>query len=147
MKNTKIIEKGSNTFKEFKQFISKGNIIDLAVGVIIGQAFGKIVTSLVNDILMPLIGVVSGGLDFSGLSYKIGDATIMYGVFIQNIIDFLIVAICIFVFIKLMSKLSKKKEVKEEKKVAENVLLLTEIRDLLKQQSNTNKNANSKKKS
>lgn len=124
MKNTKIIEKGSNTFKEFKQFISKGNIIDLAVGVIIGQAFGKIVTSLVNDILMPLIGVVSGGLDFSGLSYKIGDATIMYGVFIQNIIDFLIVAICIFVFIKLMSKLSKKKEVKEEKKVAENVLLL-----------------------
>ena len=135
------------TLDEFKQFISKGNIIDLAVGVIIGQAFGKIVTSLVNDILMPLIGVVSGGLDFSGLSYKIGDATIMYGVFIQNIIDFLIVAICIFVFIKLMSKLSKKKEVKEEKKVAENVLLLTEIRDLLKQQSNTNKNANSKKKS
>lgn len=139
MKNTKIIEKGSNTFKEFKQFISKGNIIDLAVGVIIGQAFGKIVTSLVNDILMPLIGVVSGGLNFSGLSYKIGDATIMYGVFIQNIIDFLIVAICIFVFIKLMSKLSKKKEVKEEKKVAENTILLTEIRDLLKKQSKTNK--------
>lgn len=139
MKSKKIIEKGSNTFKEFKQFISKGNIIDLAVGVIIGQAFGKIVTSLVNDILMPLIGVVSGGLDFSGLSYKIGDATIMYGVFIQNIIDFLIVASCIFVFIKLMSKLSKKKEDKEEKKIAENVLLLTEIRDLLKEQSKVKK--------
>ncbi len=136
MKKNKIIEKGTSTFKEFKQFISKGNVIDLAVGVIIGQAFGKIVTSLVNDILMPLIGIVSGGLDFSGLSYKIKDVPIMYGTFIQNIVDFLIVSACIFIFVKLISKLNKKEEKKEEKKKDEQVVLLEEIRDLLKKKSN-----------
>ena len=79
--------------KEFKQFIAQGNVIDLAVGVIIGAAFGKIVTSLVNDILMPLIGLILGGIDFTGLSIKVGDAKIMYGNFIQNFVNFLIMKI------------------------------------------------------
>ena len=142
-KKNELLKKGNETFKEFKKFISKGNVIDMAVGVIIGSAFGKIVTSLVNDILMPLIGVIIGGLDFSGLSIKVGDATILYGAFIQNIIDFLIVAACIFVLIKLIGKLTKKEEVKEEKKEEpkkdDQVLLLEEIRDLLKEQNKINK--------
>ena len=85
---------------------------------------------------MPLIGIVSGGLDFSGLSYKIKDVPIMYGTFIQNIVDFLIVSACIFIFVKLISKLNKKEEKKEEKKKDEQVVLLEEIRDLLKKKSN-----------
>ena len=92
----KKLEKGAS---EFKTFISKGNVVDMAVGVIIGSAFGKIVTSLVNDVLMPLIGVVLGGLDVSNLSIKVGDATVMYGSFIQSIVDFLIVAFCTFLWI------------------------------------------------
>ena len=78
--------------KEFKEFISRGNVLDMAIGVIIGGAFGKIVTSVVNDLLMPLIGIVLGGLNFSNLSFKIGSAEILYGAFIQNVVDFLIVA-------------------------------------------------------
>lgn len=132
-----IRNQGKKTFNEFKEFISRGNIIDLSVGVIIGGAFGKIVTSLVNDILMPLIGVIIGGLDFTNLSFKVKDATISYGMFIQNLVDFIIVAACIFVFIKLISKLTSKKEeqeeVKEEIKKDEQIILLEEIRDLLKQ--------------
>ncbi len=129
----KIIGKGSKTLKEFKQFISRGNVIDLAVGVILGNAFGKIVTSIVNDILMPLIGVIIGGLNFTSLSFKIGEANILYGQFIQNVIDFLIVAACIFIFIKIISKFNKKEEEKvEEPKKDEQVILLEEIRDLLK---------------
>lgn len=128
----KIIEKGSNTVKEFRDFISKGNVVDLAVGVIIGSAFGKIVTSLVNDILMPLVGIVIGGINFTNLTLKVKDATINYGVFIQNIIDFLIVALCIFVFVKIISKFNKKEEIKEAKKKDEQIVLLEEIRDLLK---------------
>ena len=120
--------------KEFKQFISRGNVVDLAVGVIVGGAFGKIVTSLVNDIMMPLIGVISGGIDFTNLSITFKDATIAYGAFIQNIIDFLIISACIFLFVKFINKLSKPK--KEEKpapaKKSDEVLLLEEIRDLLK---------------
>ena len=91
-------------FNEFKSFISRGNVVDMAVGVIIGGAFGKIVTSLVNDILMPLIGVIVGGVDFSNLSIKVGDATIAYGNFIQTIFDFLIVAFCIFLMVKLFER-------------------------------------------
>ena len=143
IEKTKIIEKGSSSIKEFKQFISKGNVIDLAVGVIIGTAFGKIVTSIVNDILMPLIGIVIGGLNFSGLSLKIGEATINYGVFIQNVIDFLIVSLCVFIFIKMISKLTKKKEKEEEKeetKKDKQIILLEEIRDLLKQNNKKSKN-------
>ena len=123
---------------EFKEFISRGNVMDLAVGVIIGGAFGKIVTSLVDNILMPLIGMIIGGHDFSSLSATVGTATIQYGLFIQNIIDFLIVAFCIFLIVKGINKLSnlkKKEEVAAEAPVKkEEVVLLEEIRDLLKKQ-------------
>lgn len=129
MKNKKNKNK---TLKEFKEFISKGNIVDMAVGVIIGSAFGKIVSSLVNDIFMPIIGVIVGGLDFSGLKITVGSATITYGVFIQNVVDFLIIALCIFFMIKILSKFKKHEEVKEEPKEDENTVLLREIRDLLK---------------
>ena len=122
--------------KEFKEFISHGNVMDLAVGVIIGAAFGKIVTSLVNDILMPLIGLILGGIDFTGLSITVGDAKVMYGNFIQSAIDFLIVAFCIFLVVKAVNKFMEKarKETKEEeaKEIKEEVQLLEEIRDLLK---------------
>lgn len=130
----KIIEKQKGTIKEFKDFISRGNVIDLAVGVIIGGAFGKIVTSIVNDILMPIIGVIIGGLDFSNLTIKFKDATIAYGAFIQNIIDFLIVSACIFCLIKFIDKFKKKEEQKvvEPPKKDEQIILLEEIRDLLK---------------
>ena len=132
--NNELVKKGGSTFKEFKEFISKGNIFDMAVGVIIGGAFGKIVTSLVNDIIMPLVGIIIGGHDFSGLTLKVKDAVINYGTFIQNIVDFLIVALCIFVVVKAMSKF-KKKEAEapaEPPKPSEEVLLLREIRDSLK---------------
>jgi len=129
----KILEKGSNTLKEFKAFISRGNIVDMAVGVVIGTAFSKIVTSLVNDIIMPLVGMIIGGLDFTGLVFKIGEEAVNYGLFIQNIVDFLIVAVCIFFVIKILAKFKKKEEEKPvEVKEDENILLLREIRDLLK---------------
>lgn len=128
---------------EFKNFISKGNVIDLAVGVIIGGAFGKIVSSLVNDILMPIIGAIIGGIDFSNLSITIGKAKITYGMFIQNVIDFLIIAFCIFIFIRAINKLTdmthklekgKKKDKEEEKEEIQETELsiLKEIRDELK---------------
>lgn len=119
---------------EFKEFISKGNVVDMAVGVIIGSAFSKIVSSLVNDILMPLIGLIIGGLDFTSLSIKIKDAEILYGSFIQNIVDFLIISICIFTVIKIMNKFKRNKPVEEpkQKEIPEDIKLLTEIRDLLK---------------
>jgi len=123
--------------KEFKEFISRGNVLDLAVGVIIGGAFNKIVSSLVDNILMPLIGLIIGGIDFSSLSFKIKDATIAYGLFIQNIVDFLIVAFTIFMVIKAVNKLMRKKEKKEEapKGPSEEVLLLTEIKNELVKQN------------
>lgn len=125
---------------EFKKFISKGNVVDMAVGVIIGGAFGKIVTSLVNDIITPAIGIIIGGLDFSNLSIQIGEAKIMYGNFIQTVIDFLIIAICIFSVIRIFERVknrNKKEEPTPEapKKSAE-VLLLEEIRDLMKKNVN-----------
>lgn len=120
----------------FKEFIAKGNVVDLAVGVIIGGAFGKIVTSIVNDILMPLLGIVIGGVNFTSLSIKIGDAVVTYGNFIQNVIDFLIIALCVYIMItainKVTSKFKKEEEKKEEAKKSEEVALLEEIRDLLK---------------
>lgn len=119
---------------EFKTFIMRGNVVDLAVGVVMGGAFSKIVSSLVNDIMMPFIGVIIGGLDFTNLSINVGNAKIMYGSFIQNIIDFLIIALCIFLFVKVINRLAHKKEVKEAKeevKVSEEILLLREIRDSL----------------
>lgn len=124
-------------FGEFKKFISKGNVIDLAVGVIIGAAFGKIVTSIVEDIIMPIIGVIIGGINFSELSYTIGSATIKYGTFIQNVIDFLIVSFCIFIFIKIINKITHKKE--QTKKMTKEEELLTEIRDMLKKTAKNEK--------
>jgi large conductance mechanosensitive channel len=122
--------------KEFKEFISKGNVIDLAIGVIIGGAFGKIVSSLVNDVLMPLIGIIIGGIDFTNYSLKIKDAIINYGMFIQNILDFLIVSFCIFILVKFMNKFRKKEKKKE---TSENIILLKEIRDLLKKEKKQSK--------
>ena len=121
--------------KEFKEFISKGNVIDMAVGVVIGSAFSKIVTSLVNDVIMPLIGIIIGGLDFTTLSIKVKDSEILYGSFIQNIVDFLIIAACIFTVIKIINKFKKtKKEEPVKVEIPEDIKLLTEIRDLLKKQ-------------
>lgn len=120
--------------KEFKAFAMRGNVMDMAVGVIIGGAFGKIVSSLVDDIFMPIIGVLTGGIDFSKVSIMVGDAEVKYGMFIQDVIDFLIIAICIFTMIKAMNSLSKKKE-EEPTAPAEpsnEEKLLGEIRDLLK---------------
>ena len=127
-------------FDEFKAFVMRGNVVDLAVGVIIGGAFGKIVTSLVNDIFMPIIGMILGNVNFSSLEIKLGEpvegveqAAIKYGMFIQEIVNFIIIAFCIFMFIKLINRIQKKKEeapapapepTKEE-------VLLTEIRDAL----------------
>ena len=159
--------------KEFKEFALKGNVMDMAVGVIIGGAFGKIVTSLVDDVLMPAIGLLTGGVDLSGLEYHlppvskmVGDAaeavgadgaveaaadavntaaanagvateavgaTLKYGLFLQNIIDFLIIAFCIFLMIKAMNKLMPKKEEPEAPAGPTQEELLTDIRDLLKE--------------
>lgn len=120
-------------WEDFKKFAVKGNVVDLAIGVIIGGAFGKIITSLVNDIITPILGLLLGGINFSGLQLQVGRAIVKYGSFIQNIIDFFIVSYSIFLFIWLIEKLRKKE--KEEVKPALNreEVLLTEIRDLLKE--------------
>lgn len=138
----KIKEKRKGFISEFKEFIARGNVMDLAVGVIIGNAFSKIVTSLTNNVLMPLVGVVVGGFDFSNLSYtfKVWGRTVdlAYGEFIQNTVDFLITAFCIFMVIKVINKFFHKKneEVAVEEPVKSNEeLLLEEIRDILKDNS------------
>lgn len=131
---------GRKMIKEFKEFISRGNVVDLAVGVIIGGSFSTIVSSLVNDILMPIMGMILGGINFSNLSIQLGDAKIMYGSFIEHIIDFLIVAFCIFLFVKFINEISRigrKNKGKEEKKEVikeTEISLLKEIRDTLKQE-------------
>jgi len=140
-----------NILSEFKKFVSRGNVVDLAVGVIIGSAFSGIVTSLVNNIFTPLIGIVFGGVDFSGLSITVRDSQIMYGAFLQSVFDFLITAACLFIIVKILnrlnsdlSKLSKKKKEEEVKvevvKKSDDVLLLEEIRDLLKDSKKKGKN-------
>lgn len=119
--------------KEFKKFIDRGNVLDLAVGVIVGGAFSSIVTSLVENIFTPLIGLVIGGVDFSDLAITFKDTKIMYGAFIQSIIDFLIVAFCLFLIVKTMNKLTKKEEEKPKTpNKSEELKTLEEIRDLLK---------------
>ena len=121
--------------KEFKEFAVKGNVMDMAIGVIIGGAFGKIVSSLVDDILMPIIGTLTGGVNFADLAITVGEANIKYGTFIQNVIDFLIIALCIFCMIKGMNNLNKKKEEPEAPAAPAGPTqeeLLAEIRDLLK---------------
>ena len=123
---------------EFKAFAMKGNVIDLAVAVVIGAAFGKIVSSLVDNIITPFIGLLMGGVDFSSLSYTVGDAVMTYGVFIQSIIDFIIVAFVIFLVVKGINKaqdaLDGEEEEAEEKPAepSEEVKLLREIRDGLR---------------
>lgn len=122
-------------FKEFKKFIMRGNVLDLAIGVIVGGAFSSIVTSLVNNIFTPIIGLILGGVDFSSLSITFKDTSINYGLFLQSVFDFLIISFCIFMFIKLINKLFKKEKVedkKEEVKKSLELLALEEIRDLLK---------------
>lgn len=122
-------------YHDFKKFISKGNVVDLAVAVVIGNAFNKIISSLVTDIIMPLIGIIIGGIDFTKIIVRIGSEELMIGTFIQNIVDFIIIAFSIFVVIKIMSKFHhKKEEIKEElpPKKSDDVILLEEIRDLLK---------------
>lgn len=124
-------------WKEFKSFAFKGNVLDLAIGVIIGAAFGKIVSSIVSDLITPLLGILLGGLDFTSMSAQVGDATITYGVFIQTVIDFMIVAFSIFLFIKIIGKMKRKEEEKPAAPPAPSAeeALLTEIRDLLKKQA------------
>lgn len=119
--------------REFREFAVKGNVMDLAVGVIIGAAFGKIVSSLVEDMVMPAIGAMVGGLDFSGLAIKLGSATLKYGKFLQTCLDFLIIAWAIFLVVKLINRLKREGEkpaAPAEKPRQE--VLLEEIRDLLK---------------
>lgn len=137
----------SNFIKEFKEFAMRGNVIDMAVGVIIGAAFGKIVTSLVNDIIMPGIGVLTGGANFSELKYVLQqqvldgatqevitpEVAITWGAFVQTIVDFLIIAFCIFLAIRVINRFKKKEEAPEEPAGPTQEELLTEIRDLLKQ--------------
>lgn len=128
-------------FKEFKEFAMRGNVIDLAVGVIIGTAFGKIVSSLVNDILMPPIGMLTGGMDFSNFALTLKDKSaeapavaINYGVFINAVIDFAIVAFCIFLLIRGINQFKRKEEAQPAAPAAppKQEMLLVEIRDLLK---------------
>lgn len=138
----------SNFLKDFKDFAMKGNVVDMAVGVIIGGAFGKIVTSIVNNIIMPPIGVITGGMDFTNLKLTLKDAvmdgetvvseavTLNYGQFVQDVVDFLIIAFCIFLMVKGIAKFNRKKEEPQAPAPAPEPSaeekLLTEIRDLLK---------------
>lgn len=125
-----------DVWKEFKEFIAQGNVLDLAIGIIIGGAFGKIVSSLVDHVVMPAVGLLLGGIDFTTLSIVVEDAHIQYGIFIQNVVDFLIIAFSIFLVIRLLNKLKKKEEkMEEEPEVDEQLELLKEIRDLLKKES------------
>ncbi|NMC27971.1 MAG: large conductance mechanosensitive channel protein MscL [Syntrophomonadaceae bacterium] len=118
---------------EFKEFAMKGNVMDLAVAVIIGGAFGKIVSSLVGDVIMPLVGLVMGGRNFSGLSITIGDAVVKYGAFLQNVVDFLIIAWVIFMMVKALNRVHKKEAAEAPPPAPSNEeVLLAEIRDLLK---------------
>ena len=139
-------------WKEFKEFAFKGNVLDMSIGVIIGGAFGKIVTSLVNDIIMPFFGFITAGTDFTSLKLVLSpavldaagnvlkpEAALMYGNFIQNIFDFFIIAFCIFFFVQQITKLRKKEEAPAPEPAPAGPSteeLLAEIRDLLKQQNN-----------
>ena len=124
--------------KEFKEFAVKGNMIELAIGLMIGTAFNAVTSSLVKDIFMPLIGILMGGKDFSGLSIKIGEAEITYGLLVQAIFNFLITAFVLFLLIKFIAKIKREPEAEEvieeviEPEISEEVKLLAEIRDLIK---------------
>ncbi|HFL3491727.1 TPA: large-conductance mechanosensitive channel protein MscL [Legionella pneumophila] len=120
--------------KEFKEFAMRGNVMDLAVAVVMGVAFNKIVTALVDGIIMPCVGLLLGGVNIAGLSFTVGDAQIKWGNFLQNVIDLIIVAFAIFVLIKLINLLQRKKA-NEPEPVTSEIQLLTEIRDLLARNS------------
>lgn len=123
--------------EEFKAFAMRGNVMDLAVGVVIGGAFGKIVSSLVDTVIMPSVGLLLGGVDFTGWGFKVGEATIAYGKFIQAIVDFVIIALVVFTAMHFLRKFEKDKnnevKVEPEPEPNEEVILLQEIRDLLKE--------------
>ena len=134
--------------KEFKEFISRGNVIDMAVGVIIGGAFTAIVNSLVNDVVMPVIGLIIGGINFSDLKYVItpasgstAEAAIYYGSFLQSVVNFLLIALVVFTVVKAINRFRSKKPAEPPKPAApaEDILLLREIRDLLSRQENEQK--------
>lgn len=144
--SAKVKKKEPKIFGEFRTFINHGNVVDLAVGVVIGSAFTKITSSLVNDIIMPLIGMLIGGVDFSGLVITVpnwlggNDAAVLhYGLFIQNVVDFLIVAASIFIVVKIFNGLTRKKDEDKAKEVekadAEIIALLTDIKSELKKRN------------
>ena len=120
--------------QEFKAFAVKGNVMDLAVAVIVGGAFGKIVTSIVDNLIMPVVGIFLGGVDFTGLTFAFGKVTLKYGAFIQNVVDFLIIALIIFLAVRTLNRLKRPETevvADKPKEVSDEVKLLTEIRDLL----------------
>lgn len=124
-----------NFIAEFKAFAMRGNVMDLAVAVVIGTAFGKIVTSLVENIVTPLIGVLLGGVNFTSLAFTVGGSVVKYGVFLQSIFDFVIIAFAIFLVVRLMARLQRKEEVvvaEEPKVIPEDIQLLRENRDSLR---------------
>lgn len=123
-------------FEEFKAFAVKGNVLDMAVGVIIGGAFTTIVNSLVSDVFTPIIGMITGGINFSNISFGILDAQIMIGKFLNAVISFLLTAFCVFLIVKAVNKVTKKKEAEPAPapSQSEEAVLLTEIRDLLKKE-------------
>ncbi len=126
-------------WKEFRQFVMRGNVLDLAVAVVIGGAFTAIVNSLVDDIIMPMIGILTGGINFSGLMVQVGEAKITYGNFIQAVINFLLISLVVFIMIKTVNRIQRQFADPQQPDPAtppENILLLREIRDLLKQQQN-----------
>ena len=118
-------------WKDFKAFVLKGNVLDLAIAVVLGGAFGAIVTSLVNDIIMPLVGIILGGIDFASLSIQVGSAAVLYGKFIQAIVNFLIIAFVIFLVMRAMVKLKKQEAAAPPPGPTAEEKLLAEIRDLL----------------
>jgi|SRR5699024_3718036 len=123
-------------WKEFKEFAIEGNVVDLAIAVIIGGAFGQIVSSLVEDIVVPLIGILLNGINIEHLVFLVGSAELRYGVFLQSVIDFFIIALSIFMFLRIVLKRkSEEKEEEQEEQVSSEEQLLTEIRDLLKEQN------------
>lgn len=134
-KKAEIAQKGKGFIGEFKTFITRGNVLDLSVGIIVGGAFTAIVTALTNNILMPVIGVVLGGVDFSTLAITFKGASIGYGAFIQAVFNFFLIALTVFLLVKGINIITRKKEEKKEPlKTSDEIIILTEIRDLLKMQ-------------
>ena len=132
---TGLAQRGKGFIGEFKTFVSRGNVMDLSVGIIIGSAFTAVVTALTSNVLMPIIGVALGGVDFSKLAITFGSASIGYGSFIQAVINFFLIAVTVFLIVKGMNVVTRKKEEKKEPtKPSGELLILTEIRDLLKMQ-------------